>query len=366
MEGLFQINMPDKEVILMVDESSQNLPGGPPPMDESWWAALLMEEENLAHPRPAMKAKSPSAAPEPKTRPGPRASAAAEPRRAPQPPEERRQRQPRAQREPRLQGVNWDHAIAIFTSDEAVSLRVTGYNRGGLLVEGGGLRGFVPLSHLLDLEGDLSNEAREDAFDDYVGRLIRLKVIECEPERGRLVFSERAAQAESGRRTQLLGALQPGVCVWGNVTNITDFGAFVDLGGVEGLIHVSELSWGRVRHPADMLSLGQRVQVYVISVDEERGRIALSLKRLCLNPWETAEDRYTPGQIVDAVVTAVLSFGAFARIEEGLDGLIHISEMNQLDEAASRPLEEGASVRVRILQVESSRQRMALSLRLEP
>jgi small subunit ribosomal protein S1 len=155
--------------------------------------------------------------------------------------------------------------------------------------------------------------------------------------------------------------------VVGTITNITNFGVFVDLGGVEGLIHVSELSWGRVQHPTDVVCLGQQIKVYVIHVDQERARVALSLKRLDSNPWETAEERYFPGQITEAIVTSIVPYGAFARLEEGLDGLIHISEMCP-DESTSQPeiaLKEGQRVRVRILHVDAPKQRLGLSLNLE-
>ena len=163
----------------------------------------------------------------------------------------------------------------------------------------------------------------------------------------------------------LLRNLSPGSCAAGTVTNITDFGVFVDLGGVEGLVHVSEISWGRVQHPSEVVSLGEQVVVYVIQVDPKRARVALSLKRLYPNPWETAEDRYYPGQIVDAVITSIVPFGAFARLEEGLDGLIHISEINPSDELDGiGALHEGQPVRVRILHVDASKQRLGLSLKL--
>ena len=161
--------------------------------------------------------------------------------------------------------------------------------------------------------------------------------------------------------------LLPGQCVSGTVTNITDFGVFVDLGGVEGLVHVSEISWGRVRHPRDVVELGETVQVYVIHVDRDKARVALSLKRLCANPWETAEQRYQPGQMMEAVVTSIVPFGAFARLEEGLDGLIHISEICP-EENLPNPtdvLHEGQLVHVRVLHVDGAKQRLGLSFRRE-
>lgn len=307
-------------------------PEGPPPIDESWWTALLAEEE-----KPAAPTKNGA-------RQGSRTKTA------------------------RQQGLNWQRAGTIYEQDETISLRVSGFNRGGLLVDGEDLQGFVPISHLVDIPGIKSEEERERLLGRYIDCTLVLKVIECDPARGRVVFSERAALSAPGRRTQLLKTLQPGDRLWGAVTNITDFGIFVDLGGLEGLIHVSELSWGRVRHPADVLELGERIEVYVISVDRERLRVALSLKRLHPNPWEYAEDRYHPGMIVDAVITSLTPFGAFARLEDGLDGLIHISEICSKEEGLEpgEVLSEGQSVVVRVIQVDAIRQRLGLSLLQEP
>jgi small subunit ribosomal protein S1 len=195
---------------------------------------------------------------------------------------------------------------------------------------------------------------------------VAFKVIECDPERGRVVFSERAALAESGKRNLLFEEIYPSKRVCGVVTNITDFGVFVDLGGVEGLIHVSELSWGRVRHPGEIVTVGESIQAYVLQVDQNRSRIALSMKRLIPNPWETAEQRYKPGQVVNAVITSIVQFGAFARLEEGLDGLIHSSEIvadnPQVDKTEG--LYEGQVIQVKILNVNPSRQRLGLSLKI--
>jgi small subunit ribosomal protein S1 len=262
--------------------------------------------------------------------------------------------------------VNWDYVQHLFDDDETVELSVSGFNRGGLLVEEEGIHGFVPISHLVDVVCDLPDDEREVVLESYIDRRLSLKVIECDPPRGRVVFSERAALSSTGQRNQLLRDLQPGQCVSGIVTNITDFGVFVDLGGVEGLVHVSEISWGRVRHPADLVQIGEKISAYVIQVDKERARIALSLKRMCCNPWETAEQRYHQGQIVDAVITSVVPYGAFARLEEGLDGLIHISEMglDSVIELEER-LHEGQMIQARILHIDSHRQRLGLSLDIE-
>lgn len=301
-----------------------------PPINEAWWAALLAEEEKMWTPN-----VGDSASPE------------------------------KIKHESR--DVNWEHAHTIYEQDKVIDLQVTGYNRGGLLVEGEEFQGFVPLSHLVDMPGEKPDDDREPLLFEYIGRSLLLKVIECDPDRGRVVLSERAALAKPGSRTHLLESLKSGERVWGTVTNITDFGIFVDLGGLEGLIHVSELSWGRVRHPADSLNLGEGVEVFVISVDGERSRVALSLKRLFPNPWDTAGTRYYPGQIKEAVITSILPFGAFARLEEGLDGLIHVSEMDQTSETVKPAdvLNEGQKVQVRVLQVDAAKQRLGLSLRLE-
>jgi small subunit ribosomal protein S1 len=310
--------------------------GAPPPLDESWWEAVLMEE-------------------------GDRQVRTTQPRPAPQLKETR----PAAVRQTgELTRVDWEQAMNIYEQDRAISLQVTGCNRGGLLVTGEGLQGFVPVSHLVDIPVEKTDLDQDDTLQEYIGRSLQVKIIECDQERGRVVFSERAALAKTGSRNQLLSELQPGMCVRGMVTNITDFGVFVDLGGVEGLVHVSELSWGRVRHPSDVVSYGEDVQVHVIHVEPDRSRVALSIKRLYPNPWATAEERYFPGQQVEAVITSIVAFGAFARLEEGLDGLIHVSEMMQ----DGRPVPpdvllcEGQTVQVRVLQVDAGRQRLGLSL----
>ncbi len=326
----------------MVNKRNTQAAPGPETMDDAWWAALLSEESKYgssssSRPQPAVETPAQS-----KPAPPERADASST---APAP-------------------VNWERVQKYYTQDETLHLKVTGANRGGLLVDGDGLHGFVPVSHLVDISAEAGDAEREKALGGYVGQILCLKVIECEPDRQRVVFSQRAALAGNGRRNQLLEALTIGQCVEGVVTNITDFGVFVDLGGIEGLVHISELSWGRVQHPDETVSIGERVNSLVISIDKEHARVALSLKRLHPNPWDTAEARYFPGQVTEAIITSVVPFGAFARLEEGLDGLIHISEM-KLGDGKVSPQDlfiEGQRVRVRVLHVNAGRQRLGLSL----
>ncbi len=320
----------------MVSNHLSTLPQSePPPIEESWWQAILSEDihsdARAIDPLLLENEMNPSQ----KNHPIPQ------------------------------DGVDWNYAHSLLEEDQVIELIVSGYNKGGLLVNGKGLQGFVPLSHLVDMPNNLTSEEQEQCLAAYQGHHLKLKVIECDRHRGRVVLSERAAQSECGKRNALFKQLTPGICVPGLVTNVTEFGVFVDLGGVEGLIHVSELSWGRVRHPCDVVRVGDKVNVYVISIDPKRSRIALSLKRLCKNPWETVEERYFPGQITEAVITSIVPFGAFARVEDGLDGLIHITEIERKEgETNPSNLFEGQKVLVKILQVDGSKQRMGLSLNI--
>lgn len=310
--------------------------------DEGWWESVLADEErfSVAHrPRPASAPPTPPTTAKQPVQPVEPAAAT-----LPQP--------------------DWDYAETVYKQDQIISLAVSGYNRGGLLVEGDRLHGFVPYSHLVDMTCQTDVE-RERFLAEYVGKELRLKVIECVPEEGRVVFSERAARADAGRRTELFSSLRPGEIITGEVTNITDFGAFIDLGGVEGLIHISELSWGRVVHPANILRLGQKVEVQVLDVLPERCRIALSLKRLQPNPWETVGQRYTTNDIVPATITSVVSFGVFARLEEGLEGLVHVSEMDLNGATVRDTYIDGQKINVRILHLDPQHQRLGLSLKLD-
>lgn len=306
-----------------------------PVMDESWWESVLAEEgRHATHTPVRLQAR-------PDVRNDTKADEAAK------------------------ISPDWVEVKELYLHDRIVNLNVTGCNRGGLLVEGENLYGFVPFSHLVDMAGQVEAPDREKCMESYIGRTLRLKVIECVPEDGRIVFSERAAQAEPGKRAELFHSLQAGEQIRGTVTNITDFGVFVDLGGVEGLIHISELSWGRVVHPNQIVKLGQNVEVQVLDLSPERCRVALSLKRLTPNPWVKIGTDISVGQIMPATITSVLSYGAFARLELGVEGLIHASEMPVAEgEVVKDFLHEGQQVEVRILHVDPLHQRMGLSMKL--
>ena len=309
-----------------------------PSIDEGWWESVLAEERQHTQLRP----------PQGVMRPKPLPMANAEPA-------------------PAVQAVetNWDLVQDIYSKDRIIDMKVVGHNRGGLLVENEELAGFIPFSHLVDLAGKEHEADRDDCLEAYVGKKLNVKVIECVPEDSRVVFSERAALAEPGRRAELFHDLHNGSHIKGVVTNITDFGVFVDLGGVEGLIHISELSWGRVSHPNQIVRLGEEIDVQVLDVSAERCRVALSLKRMTSNPWERASTDFPIGSIHNAVITSVMSYGAFARIEAGVEGLIHASEITlEPNQTPREILFEGQELKARILHVDPSHQRMGLSLLL--
>ncbi|HEX2907692.1 MAG TPA: S1 RNA-binding domain-containing protein [Phototrophicaceae bacterium] len=262
--------------------------------------------------------------------------------------------------------ADWTEMQRIMDNDEVIELPVVGYNRGGLLVEWRSLHGFVPASQLTEFPVTANSLVRRKALISWIGNKLLLRVIELNAEQNRLILSERAAHVLPGERADILRRLKSGDRVEGSITNLCDFGAFVDLGGLEGLIHISELSWGRVGHPADILQRGQVVAVYVLEVDREAGRVALSLKRLHPDPWKTVSERYTVGQTVQGLITNVVDFGAFACIEEGLEGLIHVSELAEGHFLHPRNVvNEGQYVEARILSIDSQARRLGLSLRVE-
>jgi small subunit ribosomal protein S1 len=263
-------------------------------------------------------------------------------------------------------GSEWDHAYRLFETRERVDLEVIGCNRGGLLVEFGQIQGFVPASQLLELPREMNSHARQSELASRIGDRMCLQVIEIDRSRNRLIFSERAT-AQDPKVESVLETLKEGDRCRGRVTSLCGFGTFVDLGGVEGLIHISELSWGRVNHPSDVVRPGDEIEVFVMGVEADQQRVALSLKRLKPDPWTLVDERFEVGQIVEAEITNVVSFGAFARVDEGLEGLIHISELAEGNFLHPRNVvKEGEWVKAYILNIDSANHRLGLSLRQLP
>jgi small subunit ribosomal protein S1 len=263
----------------------------------------------------------------------------------------------RARRERR-----WRQMEDMIRSGEVLEVPVVDHNRGGVVVDLG-LRGFVPISQLTSLrrEGDQA-ESRErlvQRLAELVGSKIHVKVVEVDRRRNRLILSERLADRalRAQRRDELFGELEPGQIREGTVSNLASFGAFVDLGGADGLAHISELSWDHVNHPSDVLTPGQSVSVYVLSVDREEHRIALSLKRVEDDPWETVEEQYPPGEDVTGVVLRQSNYGVFVHVDEGVEGYLHPSDTDPADAAF---LEEGRALPFRVLHIDYERRRLRL------
>ena len=248
---------------------------------------------------------------------------------------------------------------------DVLEVEATGSNRGGLIVRYHTLRGFIPASQLVDVAPDMDDAARRAALARYIGQRIQVCVIEVDPSRDRIVFSERAAEESDEQEIPpLLNEIMPGEVRRGRVTNLTAFGAFVDLGGYEGLIHVSEMSWSRVGHPRDVLTIGQEIDVFVMSVDPGEGRVALSLKRTKPDPWNGIEQRYVIGQMVSGQVTNVVDFGVFVKVEDDLEGLVHVSELGEGTFLHPRNVvKEGQRLTARVIGVDGEMRRLALSLR---
>lgn len=261
---------------------------------------------------------------------------------------------------------DWELASKLHEEGGIVQGKVVGFNKGGLLVQFNRIRGFVPASQVAQLHGRTAAEERQQALQRMVNQEIPLKVIEVDRERNRLVLSERSATQEwrKAQKHRLLTELQPGDILSGRVNQLTNFGAFIDLGGADGLAHISELSWQRVNHPREVLSPGQEVKVMVVEIDRDRERIGLSLRKLQDNPWDTIDQRYTLGQLVSGPVTNVAPFGAFVQIEEAVEGLIHASELDVDPQIQPRDvLQPGQLVTAKVISLDRQRQRMGLSLR---
>ena len=270
----------------------------------------------------------------------------------------------------------WRDIQKLMDQDQPVEGVIVGFNRGGCILEVANVQGFVPMSQLITISRDLfkqesfesgeANVSEGSIGKDLIGKTLKVKVLEVNRSRNRAIFSERSALQEQRdeQKAELIEKLVEGEVRKGIVTGISNFGAFVDLGGADGLIHISEMSWSMVGSPEDLVKVGEELDVYVLRIDRETMKIALSLRRLQPEPWETIFERYQVGDVVDATVTKIANFGAFARLEDSIEGLIHITELSEA--VITNPNEvvsEGQEIKVKILKIEMERKRLGLSLK---
>ena len=266
----------------------------------------------------------------------------------------------------------WRELQKYQEEDQAIDGTIVGFNRGGCILDVANVQGFVPMSQLLTISRDVFQTDSEDGSIDarqqqkqLIGTSLTVKVLEVNRARNRAIFSERSAlqKQRDEQKAELIQVIQEGDVRKGVVTGISNFGAFVDLGGADGLIHISEMSWSMVNSPADVVKVGEELDVYILKVDKEALKIALSLRRLSPKPWETIEERYLVGDVVDAVVTKLANFGAFAKLEDTIEGLIHLTELS-VDpiEHPNEIIKEGDVIQVKILKIEPDRKRLGLSL----
>ncbi|GGA38874.1 30S ribosomal protein S1 [Kroppenstedtia guangzhouensis] len=251
----------------------------------------------------------------------------------------------------------WEELQQKYESGETLEAEVADVVKGGLVVDLG-VRGFIPAS--------LVERHYVEDFSDYKGRTLPLKVIEIDPAKNKLILSRKAVLDEEAeqRKQEILASLEPGQVMEGTVQRLTDFGAFVDIGGVDGLVHVSELAWNRVEHPSEVISEGDQVQVKVLKVDQQNERISLSIKETQPGPWEKVSEEIKTGDIVTGTVKRLVSFGAFVEVYEGVEGLVHISQISRRHIATpSEELEEGQEVRVKVLDMQPEQKRISLSIK---
>ena len=261
----------------------------------------------------------------------------------------------------------WKIVSEMLANEESYEGKVSGYNKGGLLVDVEGLRGFVPASQVSAVRRSMAVGATpEQRWAKMHGEPIVIRVIEVDKERRRLILSERAASNESRQaiKERVIEELNIGDSYSGRVTSLANFGAFVNINGADGLVHLSEISWERVKHPSEVLEVGQEVQVRIISIDEEKKRIGLSLRQLQDDPWKSRIEKFQVGQLIEGKITRLTKFGAFARIGDDIEGLIHVSEISdQRVEHPKEELNEGDVVNLRIIRIEADRRRIGLSMR---
>jgi len=263
--------------------------------------------------------------------------------------------------------ISWDRVEKMLEDDRVIDSKITGFNKGGLIVAVEGLRGFVPASQISAMRrAQSSGDTPEQRWQKMIGQPISVRVIEVDRERRRLILSERAASSESRQsiKERVIDELEEGKVYTGRVTSLANFGAFVNINGADGLVHLSELSWDHVDHPREVLEVGQEVKVKVINVDREKKRIGLSIRALEDDPWRHRVEKYSVGQLVEGVITRLTKFGAFARLESDIEGLIHISEISEHRvEHPKEVLKEGEVVALRVIRIDPDQHRIGLSLR---
>ncbi len=266
-----------------------------------------------------------------------------------------------------LEDAGWQQAEALKESKSAFKSTIVGYNKGGLIVPLGGVRGFVPASQIsLSRRSGAPGESPEQRWSKMIGEEITVHVIEVDRERRRLILSERASSSESREslKEKVIADINEGDEFVGRVTSLADFGAFVNIGGADGLVHLSEISWDRIQHPSEVLKVGQEVKVRVINIDREKKRIGLSIRQLQGDPWSEKAAGYKVGQLVEGTITRLTKFGAFARLSDDIEGLIHISEISEKRiEHPKEVLKEGDTVTLRVLKIDPANHRIGLSLR---
>jgi small subunit ribosomal protein S1 len=263
--------------------------------------------------------------------------------------------------------MSWKDADGLMAGKDTYHSKIVGYNKGGLIVPVGGLRGFVPASQIsLSRRASMSGETPEQRWSKMINEDIDVCVIEVDRERRRLILSERAASTETREsiKERVIDELAEGEVRSGRVTSLADFGAFVNISGADGLVHLSEISWDRIQHPSEVLKVGQEVKVKVISIDKDKKRIGLSIRQLQQDPWVEKATRYQVGQLLEGTITRLTKFGAFARIDDDIEGLIHISEISEKRiEHPKEVLKEGDVVTLRVIKVDPENHRIGLSLR---
>ncbi len=263
--------------------------------------------------------------------------------------------------------MSWENVEKMITEESVIDTKIIGFNKGGLIVAVGNLRGFVPSSQIsATRRAQSSGDTPEQRWQKMVGQAISVRIIEVDRERRRLILTERSTNTESrsSMKDRVISELEEGKTYTGKVTSLAEFGAFVNINGADGLVHLSELSWDRLAHPKDLLEVGQEVKVKVINIDREKKRIGLSMRALQDDPWKNRVEKFSVGQLVEGMITRLTKFGAFARLEGDIEGLIHISELSENRvEHPKEVLREGETKTLRVIRIDGEQHRIGLSLR---